>query len=164
MTSSSFLDGDGYWRTRLAGGGATHLSSHARHPRPATSDTTRRKSGPSPADSLKESQLAAGPGPSPRRRTSPTRRITTASLEGAVRAAGCCAAGARLKQRSASTPLSSRAVRLGYRLALATDDVVDRENLGLTRNSSGTSARSGMIRAPNASNCCCESHTSLTSS
>ena len=32
------------WRTRLAGGGATHLSSHARHPRPATSDTTGRKS------------------------------------------------------------------------------------------------------------------------
>src|SRR3954471_21554173 len=28
------------WRTRLAGGGATHLSSHARHPRPATSDKT----------------------------------------------------------------------------------------------------------------------------
>ena len=29
------------WRTRLAGGGATHLSSHARHPRPATSDKTK---------------------------------------------------------------------------------------------------------------------------
>jgi hypothetical protein len=28
-------------RTRLAGGGATHLSSHARHPRPATSDKTK---------------------------------------------------------------------------------------------------------------------------
>src|SRR5512133_3213792 len=28
------------WRTRLARGGATHLSSHARHPRPATSDKT----------------------------------------------------------------------------------------------------------------------------
>src|ERR687898_2003053 len=27
-------------RTRLAGGGATHLSSHARHPRRATSDKT----------------------------------------------------------------------------------------------------------------------------
>src|SRR3954447_16190559 len=46
------------WRTRLARGGATHLSSHARHPRPATSDTTERKSGPSPADSPKKSQLA----------------------------------------------------------------------------------------------------------
>ena len=34
------LGADG-WRTRLAGGGATHLSSHARHPRPATSDKTR---------------------------------------------------------------------------------------------------------------------------
>src|SRR5215210_4085927 len=29
------------WRTRLAGGDATHLSSHSRHPRPATSDTTK---------------------------------------------------------------------------------------------------------------------------
>src|ERR1044071_8518337 len=29
------------WRTRLAGGDATHLSSHARHPRPATSDKTK---------------------------------------------------------------------------------------------------------------------------
>src|SRR5829696_7915758 len=29
------------WRTRLAGGGATHLSSHARPPRPATSDKTQ---------------------------------------------------------------------------------------------------------------------------
>jgi hypothetical protein len=28
------------WRTRLAGGAVTHLSSHARHPRPETSDTT----------------------------------------------------------------------------------------------------------------------------
>jgi hypothetical protein len=36
------------------------LSSHARRPRPATSDKTGRKSAPSPADSLKESQLAAG--------------------------------------------------------------------------------------------------------
>src|SRR5215203_4230072 len=36
------------------------------------------------ADSLKESQLAARSGPSPPRRTSPTTRITTASLEGAL--------------------------------------------------------------------------------
>ena len=40
----------------------------------------KRKSGP-PADSLKESQLAARPGPSPPRRTSPTTRIRTASLD-----------------------------------------------------------------------------------
>jgi hypothetical protein len=36
------------WWTRPARGGATHRSSHARHPRPATSDTTEGKSGPSP--------------------------------------------------------------------------------------------------------------------
>ena len=58
-------------RTRLAGGGATLLSSHAGHPRPATSDTTKGSQA-TPADSLKESQLAARSGPSPRRRTSPT--------------------------------------------------------------------------------------------
>src|SRR5919107_5161736 len=39
--------------------------------RPATSDTTK-ESQAKPADSLKESQLAARSGPSPRRRTSPT--------------------------------------------------------------------------------------------
>src|SRR3954454_4171466 len=49
-------------------------------PGPATSDTTKGSQA-TPADSLKESQLAAGPGPSPRHRTSPTPRITTASLE-----------------------------------------------------------------------------------
>jgi len=53
------LGADG-WRTRLAGGGATHLSSHARHPRPATSDKTRAGQTADLADSLKESQLAAG--------------------------------------------------------------------------------------------------------
>jgi hypothetical protein len=46
-------------RTGLAEGAATLLSSHADHPRPATSDTTKRKSGHS-ADSLEASQLAAG--------------------------------------------------------------------------------------------------------
>ena len=46
-------------RTRLAGGAATLLSSHAGHPRPATSDTTKGSQA-TPADSLKESQLAAG--------------------------------------------------------------------------------------------------------
>jgi hypothetical protein len=55
------------------------LSSHARHPRPATSDK-QKEVRPSPADSLKESQLAARSGPSPPRRTSPTKRIQTASL------------------------------------------------------------------------------------
>ena len=44
--------------------------------------TQRKVVRPKRADSLKESQLAAGPGPSPRRRTSPT-PITTASLEAA---------------------------------------------------------------------------------
>src|SRR3954463_1598722 len=59
------------WWTRLARGGATHLSSHARPPRPATSDKTKEVR-PSPADSLKERQLAARSGPAPRRRTTPT--------------------------------------------------------------------------------------------
>ena len=54
------LEGADTWRTRLAGGGATHLSSHARHPRPATSDKTEGSQALAPADSLKESQLAAG--------------------------------------------------------------------------------------------------------
>jgi hypothetical protein len=53
------METDG-WRTRLAGGGATHLSSHARHPRSATSDKTRAGQTADLADSLKESQLAAG--------------------------------------------------------------------------------------------------------
>src|SRR3954468_17676582 len=48
------------WRTRLAGGAATHLSSHARHPRSATSDKTRAGETADLADSLKASQLAAG--------------------------------------------------------------------------------------------------------
>src|SRR3954453_16372248 len=62
-----------------------HLSSHAGHPRPATSDTTQGSQA-TPADSLKESQLAARSGPSPRRRTSPTRRIETASLRARAQA------------------------------------------------------------------------------
>src|SRR3954470_15840440 len=39
-SSSTSTETDG-WRTRLAEGAATHLSSHARHPRPATSDKTK---------------------------------------------------------------------------------------------------------------------------
>ena len=70
-------------RTRLAGGAATLLSSHAEHPRPATSDTAKGGQAPT-ADSLKESQLAAGRGAFTSRRTSPTRRIETASLEGTL--------------------------------------------------------------------------------
>src|SRR5919112_4102395 len=46
--------------------------------------TQQKEVRPSPADSLKESQLAARSGPSPRRRTSPTWRIQTASLEAAA--------------------------------------------------------------------------------
>src|SRR3954464_11870971 len=45
--------------TRLAWGAATLLSSHAGHPRPATSDTTKGSQARR-ADSLKESQLAVG--------------------------------------------------------------------------------------------------------
>lgn len=45
---------------------------------------SERWSGPT-ADSLKESQLAAGQGAFTSRRTSPTKRIETASLKGAVR-------------------------------------------------------------------------------
>jgi hypothetical protein len=67
-------------RTRLAGGAATLLSSHAEHPRPATSDTTKGGQA-TPADSLKESQLAARSGPSPRRRTSPTTESKQQALQ-----------------------------------------------------------------------------------
>src|SRR3954468_19732211 len=48
------------WRTRLPGGAATHISSHARHPRSATSDKTGAGETADLADSLKASQLAAG--------------------------------------------------------------------------------------------------------
>src|SRR3954465_11020451 len=50
--------------------------------RRATQQTEVR---PSPADTLKESQLAARSGPSPPRRTSPTTRIQTASLNAIAR-------------------------------------------------------------------------------
>src|SRR5918992_1678923 len=43
--------------------------------------TKQKEVRPSPADSLKESQLAARSGPSPPRRTSPTAGMRTASLQ-----------------------------------------------------------------------------------
>src|SRR5829696_4942863 len=49
------------------------------------------------ADSLKESQLAARSGPSPPRRTSPTTRITTASLIAKRRSSSAVRSGARVR-------------------------------------------------------------------
>jgi hypothetical protein len=49
-------------RTRLAAGAATLLSSHAGHPWTGDERHSERWSDPNGADSLKESQLAAGPG------------------------------------------------------------------------------------------------------
>src|SRR5919201_199000 len=54
--------------------------------------TKQKEVRPSPADSLKESQLAARSGPSPPRRTSPTSPITTASLKAAAQATDDAAA------------------------------------------------------------------------
>src|SRR5215216_2585843 len=56
---------------------------------------SERWSGPT-ADSLKESQLAAGPGAFTSHRTSPTTRMETASLQGAAR-------GVRLAKRLAAS-------------------------------------------------------------
>src|SRR4051812_5168720 len=67
-------------RTRLVGGPATPLSSHAEQPRPAASDTTKASQAQT-ADSAKASQLAAGPGPSPQHRTPPTPQILTTSVK-----------------------------------------------------------------------------------
>jgi hypothetical protein len=62
-----------------------HASIKSRQTSPTGDERqNRRKSGPSPADSLKESQLAARSGPSPPRRTSPTGQMRTASLEAAL--------------------------------------------------------------------------------
>src|SRR5215212_9219957 len=66
-------------RTGLAGGGATLLSSHA-ETIPDRRRATQRKPVRPTADSLKESQLAAGRGAFTLRRTSPTTQIETASL------------------------------------------------------------------------------------
>ena len=70
-------------RTRLAWGDATLLSSHAGTSPTGDERHSESQSGPR-ADSVKASQLAAGRGPSPRRRTSPTRRIQTASVKAAA--------------------------------------------------------------------------------
>src|ERR687891_630783 len=51
--------------------------------------TKQKEVRPSPADSLKESQLAARSGPSPPRRTSPTRGMRTASLIAIARLRSC---------------------------------------------------------------------------
>src|SRR5215216_7892695 len=56
------------WRTRLAGGGATHLSSHARHPRPVTSDKTEGSQALAGRQPQSESARRRS-GPSLRRRT-----------------------------------------------------------------------------------------------
>ena len=74
-------------RTRLAGGAATLLSSHAGHPRPATSDTAKGSQAPTGRQPERESARRRS-GPSPRRRTSPTPRITTASLKAAALPSG----------------------------------------------------------------------------
>ena len=71
-------------RTRLAGGAATLLSGHAGTSPTGDERHSERWSGPT-ADSLKESQLAAGRGAFTSRRTSPTSQIETASLAAAVR-------------------------------------------------------------------------------
>jgi hypothetical protein len=73
MTSStSFPDADAGRPADTACLGRCHAPIRSRRTsRPATSDTTKGSQA-TPADSLKESQLAARSGPSPRRRTSPT--------------------------------------------------------------------------------------------
>ena len=75
-TDSWTLGGHG-----LLEGAATLLSSHAEPSRTGDERHCERKSGPTGRQPETESQLAAGPGPSPARRTSPTRRIRTASLD-----------------------------------------------------------------------------------
>src|SRR4051812_2650348 len=63
-----------------------HASIKSRQTSPTGDERqNKRKSGPAPADSLKESQLAARSGPSPPRRTSQTTRIQTASLNAIAR-------------------------------------------------------------------------------
>src|SRR3954463_8564371 len=59
-----------------------HASIKSRQTSPTGDERqNKRKSGPSPADSLNESQLAARSGTSPPRRTSPTSPMRTASFD-----------------------------------------------------------------------------------
>src|SRR3954452_14956253 len=63
-----------------------HASIKSRQTSPTGDERqNKRKSGPSPADSLNESQLAARSGTSPPRRTSPTSPMRTASLKAKAR-------------------------------------------------------------------------------
>jgi hypothetical protein len=70
-------------RTRLAGGAATLLSSHAGHPRPATSDTTKGSQADRPTASKRVSSPPVGTFSSASDDTD--HRIQTASLEAAAR-------------------------------------------------------------------------------
>src|SRR5215204_6976946 len=85
------------WRTRLAGGDATHLSSHARHPRPATSDKTKGSQAPArPTASKRVSSPPVGTIPSASDVTDSP--IQTASLEAA--GPGCLAGSAECIPRA----------------------------------------------------------------
>ena len=71
------------WWTRLAAR-RCHASIKSRQTSPTGDERqNKRKSGPSPADSLNESQLAARSGPSPPRRTSPTARNPNSNMDAA---------------------------------------------------------------------------------
>src|SRR5215204_3606317 len=78
------------------------------------------------ADSLKESQLAARSGPSPPRRTSPTTRITTASLRAA-------AVGRRTPDRptSARKQAPDESMSLGPRREAFSEPVHDQRGAGV---------------------------------
>jgi hypothetical protein len=76
-------------RTRLAEGAATLLSSHAEHPRPATSDTTKGSQAKRPTASKRVSSPPVGTISSASDDTD--HRIETASLEAAVGGGGVIA-------------------------------------------------------------------------
>ena len=104
---------------------ATLLSSHAEHLRPATSDTTKGSQA-KPADSLKESQLAARSGPSPRRRTTPT---TESKQQASERKRGSARHVPRPSQRAVVVPDGGRLVlsgRAGLRHRRADDVLQER--------------------------------------
>ena len=61
--------------------GRCHAPIKSRRASPTGDERHNKRKSGHPADSLKESQLAARSGPSPRCRTSPTAQIETASLE-----------------------------------------------------------------------------------